>query len=264
MEKVSIFKRFLPIQFLAFGGFLLSFLSFFCNIFVLSPLMSISFIPQPQITIPVVNVISCIICVLVLIFPKTIFFQYAVLIIQSVMTSFMGYVGLSVFLFSLFLIIFSINSSLATKNQKIHFLIFYIVYIFVLCGSIPFGIDHFLVALGITIFSGAAFIFLYKLFMEKVKSEIPLINYKAFISPTIKLPEPGQTVHLKDFDLSERQINILYEIIVKNKSYGQISQKENLSTSLVKKETGLILDYFGCKNINTLKLVFAHFVVAKE
>ena len=128
MEKVSILKRFLPIQFLAFGGLLLSFLSFFCNIFVLSPLMSISFIPQPQITIPVVNIISCIICILVLIFPKTNFFQYAVLIIQSVMTSFMGYVGLSVFLFSLFLIIFSINSSLATKNQKIHFLIFYIVF----------------------------------------------------------------------------------------------------------------------------------------
>ena len=75
MEKVSIFKRFLPIQFLAFGGFLLSFLSFFCNIFVLSPLISISFIPQPQITIPVVNIISCIICILVLIFPKTIFFS---------------------------------------------------------------------------------------------------------------------------------------------------------------------------------------------
>ena len=102
MEKVSIFKRFLPIQFLAFGGFLLSFLCFFCSVFVLGPLMSISFIAQPQITIPVVNIISCIICILVLIFPKAIFFQYAVLIIQSVMTSFMGYVGLSVFLFSLF------------------------------------------------------------------------------------------------------------------------------------------------------------------
>jgi DNA-binding CsgD family transcriptional regulator len=49
-----------------------------------------------------------------------------------------------------------------------------------------------------------------------------------------------------------------------NKTYGELALNHSLSTSLVKKEMRKILDYFGCRNMESLKIVFSQFDIVVE
>lgn len=257
-------KKLVPIQFLAIGGFLLSLIAGICNILIESRWMYYTLIPNPKIVIPIANIVSAIITILMFLFPRKYFFSYFVLFFQSVKTAFTGFENLSVFLFSLFIVLFFLQTSMSHKKRKNTIILFYIIYSISLTGCIPFGLERFWVALGSTIFTASAFICILRLFRVKLAVLIPAINQHLFISPDINLPKPGGILHLADYPLSERQINLLYEVIVKNKSYGEISLFYGLSKSLVKKEMCSILDVFECKNMESLKIVFSQFEIEKD
>ena len=263
MKEKVLYKRLSPVQILAFGGFILLSIASLCSLLIESIWADYTLIPNPKVVIPVANVFSTVLAVFVFFFPKKHFLLYFVLFFQSTMTAFTGYENLSVFLFSLFIILFFLQTSLSHKRRKKAIILFYILYGTLLTGCIPFGLDRFWVALGSTLFSASAFICVLKLFRVKLAVFIPAINQHLFISPEINLPKPGEILHLADYSLSERQINFLYESIVKNKSYGEISVFYGLSKSLVKKEMCSILDVFSCKNMESLKIVFSQFQVEK-
>ncbi len=256
-------KKLEPIQFIALGGFTLCIIATLCNILIESKWMYYTFIPNSKIVVPCLNIFSAIIAIFIFLFPRKHFFLYFVLFSQSAKTAFTGFESLSVFLFSLFIVLFFLQTSMSHKKRRIAIIVFYISYCALLTGCIPFGLERFWVALGSTLFSASAFICVLKLFRVKLAVFIPAINQHLFISPEINLPKPGEILHLADYSLSERQINFLYESIVKNKSYGEISVFYGLSKSLVKKEMCSILDVFGCKNMESLKIVFSQFQVEK-
>ena len=167
----------------------------------------------------------------------------------------LGYIGLGVFLFTLFVILFYILTSFTEKTQKICLTLFFII---------PYGIERFFMALSTIFFIATAFICVVRLFKTKLKNLIPIINQELYISPEITLPKAGEKLNINSFDLSEREKSLLFDIMNNNKTYGELALKHSLSTSLVKKEMGKILDYFGCRNIESLKIVFSQFDIVVE
>ena len=176
----------------------------------------------------------------------------------------LGYIGLGVFLFTLFIILFYILTSFTEKTQKFCLTLFFIAYSFVLFFIIPYGIERFFMALSTIFFIATAFICVVRLFKTKLKNLIPIINQELYISPKIHLPKAGEKLNINTFDLSEREKSLLFDIMNSNKTYGELALNHSLSTSLVKKEMGKILDYFGCRNMESLKIVFSQFNVVVE
>ena len=264
MSKNGQIKKLSPIQILIIGNFVLSFTASLCNIFANIDLPINIFFPNFRITVIIANMFSTVFSIVVFFFPKQNFLLYLVLVFQSVFYVFLGYVELSIFLFTLFIILFYILTSLPEKKQVICITIFFILYFLALLGCIPYGIERFSMALASIFFIATAFICVVRLFKTKLKNLIPIINQDLYISKEITLPKAGEKLNINDFDLSEREKSLLFEVMVNNKTYGELGLKFNLSTSLVKKEMSKTLGYFKCRNIESLKIVFSQFDVVME
>lgn len=264
MSRVNPLKKLLPIQILAIGAFVLSLTASLFNIFADNSLIYPNFSSTFKMSITVVNIFTTLISLIIFFFPKLHFLLYIGLISQSIFCVMLGYIGLGVFLFTLFIILFYILTSFTEKTQKICLTLFFIAYSFVLFFIIPYGIERFFMALSTIFFIATAFICVVRLFKTKLKSLIPIINQELYISPEITLPKAGEKLNINSFDLSEREKSLLFDIMNNNKTYGELALNHSLSTSLVKKEMGKILDYFGCRNMESLKIVFSQFDIVVE
>ena len=87
------------------------------------------------------------------------------------------------------------------------------------------------------------------------------LQKELFISHDISLPNSGEKLNLNQFAITDRQKRILYEVVANNKSYGEVTLSTKLTLPLVKKEMAAIIQYFGCKNVNSLKLVLGQYVI---
>lgn len=256
-------KSLSPTKILAIGAMIILFSACFCSIFLEPPLFNPTLLPYPELSVPIINVFSFVLALVIFFFPNLYILQYIVLLIQTVSTCLTGYELLGCFLFNLFIFLFYIHSVFSQKKLITFFLIIYVCFIIILCGSIPYGLTRFIVALSSSLFISTAFLCIILLLKNKYHNARAILNQALYISPSIQLPKAGDTVYLSNFTLSQRQINILYEILVKNHSYGEVAIKFNLSLSLIKKEMSGVLLYFGCKNLSSLKLVFSQFSIKK-
>lgn len=263
MKKANPLKKLLPLQILAIGAFVLSLTSSLCHIF--SNNFTYQSISSNFKTILIsLNIFATLISIIIFLFPKRYFLLYIGLISQSIFCIILGYIGLGVFLFTLFIILFYILSPFTEKTQKICISIFFIAFSFVLFGCIPYGLERFLMALATLFFIATAFICVVQLFKTKLKSFIPLINQNLYISPDITLPKPGEILNINNYDLSEREKSLLFDVMKNNNTYGELSIKYSISKSLIKKEMSKILEYFGCRNMESLKIVFSQFDIIMD
>ena len=261
MLKKSLLKKFQPIQILAIGGFIFLLIASLCSIFMQEEWSGTTLIPYYQIVIPATNIISTIFCVFIFIFPEKHFFLYFVLLFQAVFTSLTGYESLGVFLFSLCITLIVLNVSLPLKKQKFIIPLLYLMFTFTLLGSIPYGKERFFMAVGCTYFFASAFYCIVLTYKRKFKTILPIIQKELFISHDISLPNSGEKLNLNQFAITDRQKRILYEVVANNKSYGEVTLSTKLTLPLVKKEMAAIIQYFGCKNVNSLKLVLGQYVI---
>lgn len=264
MKKERLFRNLEPIQYLALGGFVFLLIASFCSIFMQEEWSGTTLVPYYQIVIPAVNIISTILCIFMFFFPKRPFFLYSALILETVFSTLTGYESLGVYLFSLMIILIYLNTGFSGLKQKLIIVLLYVLFTITLLGSIVYGKERFWMAMGCTYFFASAFYTIILTYRKKLKTLIPAIQQELFISKEVKLPKAGEVMHLKDYDFSDRQKMILYESMAKNKTYGEIALKNNLSLSLVKKEMSGILNYFGCKNASSLKLVLSQFVLSMD
>ncbi|MBP5520635.1 MAG: helix-turn-helix transcriptional regulator [Treponema sp.] len=262
MKKVDILRKLEPSQFLAFGGFIILFIASYFNIFKQDEWIGLTIIPYPKYVIPILDIASTLFTICIVIFPKKHFSLYPVLFVQAILTSLTGYEQLGIFLFSVLIVLIYLNGSFYCKKQNLLIILLYVFYSVVLLGVIRYGKQRFYIAIGYTYFIAAAFNYLFMVYRQKLTSLLPLIHQELYLSKDIQLPKSGEIMHLSKYKITERQKIILYEAVAKNKTYGEIALKNNLSLSLVKKEMTNIMQYFGCKNIDSLKIVLSQFILA--
>ena len=116
MKKVDFYKNLQPIQYLTFGGFIFLVITSICNFVFRDEWAHVTIIPYHTIVIPVVNIISAIICFFVFLFPKKVIFLYISLVIETIMASLTGLETIGVFLFTVFIILLFFNESLPPKS----------------------------------------------------------------------------------------------------------------------------------------------------
>lgn len=258
------FKKLEPIQYLALGGFVFLLIASYCSLFFQEEWSGLTTVPYYQIVIPAINIISTILCVFMFLFPKNLIIIYTALSLECLLSTLTGYESLGVYLFSLMIILIYLNTGFAGKKLKAIVVLMYLIFTITLLGSFVYGKERFWMALGCTYFFASAFYCIILTYKKKLKTLIPAIQQELFISKEVHLPKAGEVMHLKDYDISDRQKMILYEVMTNNKTYGEIAIKHNLSTSLVKKDMTGILKYFGCKNANSLKIVLSQFVLTMD
>lgn len=76
MLKKSLLKKFQPIQILAIGGFVFLLIASLCSIFMQEEWSGMTIIPYYIIVIPITNIISTIVCIVIFIFPEKHCFLY--------------------------------------------------------------------------------------------------------------------------------------------------------------------------------------------
>jgi len=80
---------------------------------------------------------------------------------------------------------------------------------------------------------------------------------------TIGSKIPGTELKLSDYDLTERQVNFIYDYINNNLTYNDLTEKYYVSLSTVKKEFADVFKIFGVTKNDELKLLLLQYVVEK-
>lgn len=251
-KKIDSFK-----QVVLFGLFYIL-LDFFLTIYMiiqgdlLLPVENLNYI------YPIVHFICFILGLIVFIKGnKNLFFL--VLQIESFISLTSDFALIGIFLFHSSIFIFYIdyyNSKKANKIIRLCFLIHSLVLIYNF-------IIHWESAV-LYLLSTVLTYFIFKYITELLKNK-----YSCFIPTTVtKLSklvnlEPGSKIKLSDFGLTERQCNFIYDYIIKNLSYNDLSEKYYVSLSTVKKEFADSYKIFGVNKLEELHILLLQYQIEK-
>ena len=234
------------------SGFLLLFAAALVSL--ISKNDPVTFIPNPDIPLKVINTVSAILAFICIFKSNDTYLQYIVLTIQCISTTWTGYETLGAFLFALLIQLMFCNSFFKSRRQ-IKFFVLFLFYSIVSIGVYPQGIDKMIIHYVVIIFFCGSFIYIYKELESKANT------FFAFPKPKndIKLPEKGETIILEDYDLDERQIKYLKDIVWNNCSYMDIVKRDNVSISTVKNEMSEAFRVFGVNKKSELILLLGQF-----
>lgn len=212
----------------------------------------------PQITVPIVNFSSCIFC-LILLFLKTEHYKLEILLcfVQSIFTTITGYETIGAFLYSAIIIILFINKFFVSHFYlKVFSLL--IIWLCITLGLIPISVERFFLIIAVSIFFCSFYLFVF----DKLKNQLSVFlpSNETFISK-IKMPAPGSKLNLQDYDLSDRQIMLIKEYLVSQKSYAQLSNKFNIGLSTVKRDMSMAFERFGVKDIKRLHILLLQYEI---
>jgi DNA-binding CsgD family transcriptional regulator len=219
----------------------------------------ITFIPNPDIPLKVINTLSAILAFICVLKPDLVYLQYTILTLQCISTTWTGYETLGAFLFALLVQIMFCNSFFKTKTQ-FKFFVLFLFYSIVSIGVYPQGIDKLVIHYVVIIFFCGSFIYIYK------ELESKAFSFFAYPIPKngIKLPEKGKPIVLENYNLTERQIKFTKDIVWNNCSYLDISKTDNVSISTVKNEMTVVFKEFGIKNKAELILLLGQYQPADK
>lgn len=211
-----------------------------------------------SILIPSIHIIMSII-LLILFFKDNLIIKFIVFQIESCVAIYTGFETLGTFLFyiSIFLLfIFNFTD----KKQFIKFSFLLIIHIFFLIID-PFA-NPYIIFINIlsSFYMMFMFIYCYELLQNKFSSFIP----KAIIvNSNISDKKPGDIIKLSDYKLSERQINLVYDYLIKSLSYKELSEKYYVSLSTVKREFTDVYKIFGVNRLEELHILLLQYTIEK-
>lgn len=222
--------------------------------FILPPTPN-TLLPAPEIIVPVINTTTALLCI-PLFFKEIKFIEYLILGIQCFSTIISGYEIIGDFLFLALSTLLFIDHQF--KNH--HILKFGLLSLSWLTAQLlllPFGIHRFVLNVSSYFFFIAFTFYVYK----RLETQLKIFAPTKIIETSVELPEAGNKLILKDYKLTERQIQFIEEIIVNKKTYGELAIKYNISASTVKKDMQRVFDKFAVKNLNNLTLLLLQYDV---
>lgn len=240
--------------------FLVSFL-FISAAFVLTlfnPEDPESLIPYSKYVVLVVHGICALTCLFLVI--KPVFsLSILVLLIESFITLNITYEQLGVFLFYVCYILLFCNGSLVHKFVTKTFFLF-LFHLISLLGVISHGITKFVIAFGSSIFFLVMLLWIYNILKVRFSCIIPSAVTQ---NSLLKNKQPGSQLILSEFELTERQKNMILDNLQNNLSYKDLSEKYFVSLSTVKKDFSEIFRVFSVAKLEELHLLLMQYQVNK-
>lgn len=221
----------------------------------ITPAETKSLIPYPHIIIPIINITTTIFAFILILFPKKRFFEYSILTLQCFFTTWTNYETLGTILFIILLSFLFINGFFKSHIYlKFFFLI--IFWLITLIGVFPFGLHRTILAYVSTIFFVSVCIYLYEFLKDDLASFFPAVNVICS-----KFPSPGSQINLLDYGLTERQIELIKEILYGNTSYQVMADKFITSISTIKGEMSKVYKLLEVDNREELRILLLQYKI---
>lgn len=227
-------------------------------------------IPNPQYTIFGINSLSALFALILVIFPTSWKTMASLLLFQSISTTLTGYDTLGTFLYSGCIILCFCNGFFKTR-LKLKILIFIIIWMLVLAGYGFYalnndnpefigirGLYRLILEIAISIFFFGFYFYIYKKLEVLLVTLVPAKNV---MNTNEKLPKPGSTLYLSDFNLTERQTKLVLEYLNTQKNYEALSEQFYISKSTVKKDMTEVFEKFSVTNLKELHILLLQYIV---
>ena len=118
-----------------------------------------------------------------------------------------------------------------------------------------------IVALATSVFAFFFFMWIYKILKSKLSYLLPSSVTNNEVLQSVK---PGSEVSLKDYNLTDRQIDLILDYLHNNRSYNELSDKYNISVSTVKKDFADVFKVFNVRNLEELHILFLQYHIVKS
>ena len=215
-----------------------------------------TWIPYPQILLPLANGLSVLACIILIIKPGIKFLEIGILLVQSFITKWTGYGALGL-LFYIVMIVMLFGYGFFRTHIHIKTIIVSAIWLIWIPGALPFGKDYFFLAFATLLFILVFCRLVYEYFKDLLAPLLPSQSSEA----KIKLPQIGGTIKLTECGLSERQVKLLFDFINYNSTYKELSDKYFISVSTVKKDMAEVLKIFGVKNNDELRQLLSQYTL---
>ena len=216
-----------------------------------------AFLPYFNVIVPIVNITSAVMCLFLFIFPKFRLMQSIVVFGQGMVMVLNNLLFLGIFLYFLGIMLLFCNGYL--RKKTVIKLICCLGVLFLSFTPIIFKNFHkYFMAVFFLLFVAFSYIYIYWKIRQNLFDLFPFLANKITDK---QMPEPGSKLNLLDFELTERQINILKSYINDSKNYKAIGEKFYLSESLVKKEMVNICKCFGVQSIRVLLFLLQQYEI---
>ena len=216
-----------------------------------------SYVPYFDFIVPIVNISCAAICFFLVIFPKFRFLQSVVLFIQGIVMTLNNLIFLGVFLYTFGIALLCCYGYLKSKcNIKISVCM---ILLFISFLPILFKNDfNFFMAIAYSLFLLFSYSHLYLIVKDNLFELFPFLADKI---SEVNLPEPGGTINLAGYGLSDRQINLVKKYKKGNANYKLLADNFQTSESTIKQEMSKICKFLGVKNIEVLLFLLQQYEV---
>lgn len=217
-----------------------------------------SLIPQGKSVLPIVHFV-CIILSIYLLFKDNLKIQVLVLQIESIISLLTNFEIFGIFLFHSSVFFLYINYFNSSKLNKYAVYLFIFHFIMVL-HTHSRGIDLMIVYFFISLFMYFVFYYFTELLKEKYSCFVPkAIKTNSNISDL----KPGSVLKLSSLNLTQRQIDFIYDFVINNMSHKQLSEKYYVSISTVKKEFSDLYKVFGVTKLEEFHILLLQYIIEK-
>lgn len=207
-----------------------------------------SFVPYFEIIVPVVNSSCAGICFFLVVFPKFRILQSVVLFVQGIVMSLNNMIFLGVFLYCLGIVLLFCYGYLKS-NHAIKITVCTIVLLISFLPILHKSVFMFCMALAYLFFVLFSYFHLYFVIKNNLFELFPFLADKI---SNAELPEPGSTIKLADYGLSERQITVIKEYKKGTANYKKLADSLYTSESTIKQDMSKICKNLGVKNAGML------------
>lgn len=213
-------------------------------------------IPHARYVCATVNIICSMLCLYLVIKPESNIIQYILFSVEAVITTLIGFAGVGAMLMMFFCILLFVNGFFK-EHTKRRFSIILFSWLIVDIAVYPvLGLRYVL----FNIFLAFLYVTMYLVIYSKLEEKLSYLLPENKVTSKIKdLPIHGSVIILEKYGLTKRQRNFLESCIKEGLSYEQISQKNNISISVVKKEMSACCKAFGVKNREALLILLLQY-----
>ncbi len=217
-----------------------------------------SIIPYSKQVIVTVHTICTLLTIFTIFKPST-KLHVIVFFIESILLILTNYEMLGVMFFYSALAEIKIMDFMKNK-RPVNMTIIFVLHIINILFMYTHGWSRTIITLGTSAFMCTFYLWLYSLLKAKFSCIIPTTISE---NKCLKNKKVGSLIHLSDYNLSERQMQLILDNLHNNLSYKELSDKYFMSISLVKKEFAYIFKVFDVSKIEELHMLLLQYLVEK-